>query len=244
MINDDDNNSIVELFSKSLNKNIQIERGLVKPFLMGKDVKRYKEPKNSKYVIFPYILKKGKAELMSKKEIQKKYPLGWEYLMENKRELENRENGKMIGDRFYAYIYPKNLSEFETRKIMTPYLSDRCNFTYDIHGNLYHTTKVYSLSFNRKYINNELFYLGLFNSKLIWFYISSISSVFRGGFYVFATDPLGLIPLPDVSKFLKAEKAQHDRMVNLVEQMLEAQKQLHGISSGPMPSRLPRIGHL
>jgi adenine-specific DNA-methyltransferase len=220
-------NDIISVYSRSLKKNINIERDFVKPFLMGKDVKRYSEPLNKNYVIFPYKLENGKAILMSDKEIKTKYPLGWEYLLENKSDLENREKGKMKNDRWYAYIYPKNLAEFDTTKIMTPYLSDRCNFTYDFKGNLYHTTKAYSLAFNIKNKSNELYYLGLFNAKVIWYFISNISSVFRGGFYVFATDPLELIPLPNINLQNILEKAQHDRMVQLVEQMFEAQKKAH-----------------
>jgi hypothetical protein len=41
-------------------------------------------------------------------------------LLANKKELAMRENGRMQHNNFYAYIYPKNLSEFEFEKIITP----------------------------------------------------------------------------------------------------------------------------
>jgi hypothetical protein len=106
---------------------------------------------------------------MSQSYIETNFPLGWYYLLENRLELENRENGKMRHNNFYAYIYPKNLVEFESVKIITPDIANKSQFTIDETGKLYHTTTVFSLSFNEKAHNNQYYYLGLLNSSLIWF---------------------------------------------------------------------------
>ena len=81
------------LFSVSLNKVVEIELAFIKPFLMGKDVKRYEKPEPKSVVIFPYLIENGKATLMSQDFVKREYPLGWQYLIENRIELENRERG-------------------------------------------------------------------------------------------------------------------------------------------------------
>ena len=69
---------------------MEIERGLVKPFLMGKDVHRYEPVVPQNVVIFPYIIRAGRAILMSQKFIQEQFPLGWQYLIENRKALSER----------------------------------------------------------------------------------------------------------------------------------------------------------
>jgi type I restriction-modification system DNA methylase subunit len=223
---DSGSSRILKLYSQTLEKEIEIEKGLVKPFLMGKDVKRYQEPVHNSYVIFPYLIENGKANLMSPKYIKEIFPLGWEYLHANKKELENRENGKMKHEEFYAYIYPKNLAEFDAIKIMTPEISYGCNMTVDNQGIYYHTTKVYSFVFDDNRPENRLYFLGILNSRLLWFFLQSTGYVLRGGFFTFKTQYLNPFPIRTIDFSIASEKAQHDKMVSLVDQMLASQKEL------------------
>ena len=181
--NTDEDSNILALYSQSLDKEVQIEKGLIKPFLMGKDVKRYKQPEYKAYVIFPYTILKGKAELMDINVIKTKYPLGYEYLKENKKGLENRERGRMKVKNYHAYIYPKNLTNFTIPRIITPDISNSCKMTLS-DGNIYHTTTVYSFSFKEKLYNIN-FYLSLLNSKLLWFFLLNTGNILQGGFFSF-----------------------------------------------------------
>ncbi|MBN8546091.1 MAG: N-6 DNA methylase [Ignavibacteria bacterium] len=213
-------------FSKSLEREVVLEKEMVKPFLMGKDVKRYQKPKPRCVVIFPYNIIEGKAILMTKEEIKKVFPLTWEYLSENKKVLENRENGKMKGNSFYAYIYPKNLVEFDTTKIMTPYLALQPNFTFD-NDNLYHTTKVFSLSFSKRSKVDPLYILGLLNSKLMDFHIRSTGTVFRGGYFTFNTQFIESFRVKLLNQDLPQEKVIHDQVVHIVKQILDLTEQVN-----------------
>ncbi len=211
-------------FSTSLKKEVHIEKGIVKPFLMGKDVKRYEQPKQKNVVVFPYEIKNNAAVLMNQDLIEQNFPKGWEYLLENRKELANREKGKMKGEKFYAYIYPKNLADFEFIKIMTPYFGDKTQMTIDFEGYLYHTTKVYSFIFNNNIKEHINYFLGILNSKLLWFYLKNSSTVFRGGWIVFATEFLK--PFPIRLRNNSTDQDIHDKLVQLVDQMLESKKQL------------------
>ncbi|MBL7840162.1 MAG: Eco57I restriction-modification methylase domain-containing protein [Cyclobacteriaceae bacterium] len=177
----DEKDGLFDLYSNSLNKKIRIEKGLIKPFLMGDDIKRYEPLKNHHYVIFPYHSDKS-FELMSEQFIKKNFPNGWKYLIENRVELEGRENGKMSGDKFFAYVYPKNLKEFEHSKLICPDISIQPNFTYDRNGDYYCTNTTYGLVLNDKAKNSLTYYLTILNSKLFEFFVKQNGTVLRGGY--------------------------------------------------------------
>jgi len=177
-------------------------------------------------VIFPYLLNNDGVTLMSQNYLRDNYPKGWNYFLENRKELENREKGRMKGGKFYAYIYPKNLSEFNAKKIMTPYMANTLQFNYDSKGNLYHTTKVYSIAFKEN-IDNDLFYLGILNSKILLFYIKNTGTVFRGDYYVFATEFLKNFPLPNFDLSSSEIRKIHDNIIKLVDNLLHLNKDLH-----------------
>ncbi|MEK0336628.1 MAG: N-6 DNA methylase, partial [Nitrosopumilus sp.] len=215
---------VFKCYSRSLEQEVEIEEGMVKPFLMGKDVKRYQVPEPKNVVIFPYQLSDNRAVLMSQDYIKEQFPLGWNYLLENKKDLQGREKGRMKGKKFYAYIYPKNLTEFTTVKVMVPYISNEPSLTYDSKGTMYHTTKVYSFCFTDN--KNEKYYLGLLNSKILWFFLSNTGYVLRGGYYAFATEYLKPFPIPDLDISNQEEKDKHDQIVKLVDNLLKLNKQL------------------
>jgi hypothetical protein len=217
---------VIKLYSSSLDKVVSIERSLVKPFLMGKDVKRYILPQNNCYVLFPYYLSEGKAILCDIQEIRRKYPLAWDYISKNRKLLEGREHGKMKGNRFYAYVYPKNLHEFESFKIITPDIVNKCEFTIDNSGGLYFTTTVYGLAFNEKAICDRIFYLAILNSRLLWFYVSKTGTILRGGYTRFHRQYLENFPIIQVSS------NEQRAFIHLVEKIM-AIKNGPGFSDNP-----------
>jgi len=200
-------------FSKHLDEVVEIERGLVKPFLMGKDVHRYEPPAARNVVIFPYTIRNGNATLMSQETIKREFPMGWNYLERNQVDLGGREHGRMQGDKFYAYIYPKNLTEFAAVKVMTPEIALGCQMTLDNSGSLYHTTKVYSFAFKDPHANIN-YLLGLLNSKVLWYFLSNTGYVLRGGYYTFKTDYLKPFPIPESTP--EQEKAIEQFVVRIL----------------------------
>ena len=105
---------------------------------------------------------------------------------------------------------------------------------------LYHNTKVYSIVPSKNYKENRRYWLGLLNSKLLWWYLSNTGYVLRGGYFVFKTNYLSPFPIRTISFSDPAEKAGHDKMVSLVEQMLASHKSLAVAKSPQEKERLER----
>ncbi len=69
-----------KLFSKTLNREVVLEKMFIRHIISGLDVKKYGTPFNRQYVIFPYIINDGKPNLISKKQFEADAPKIWAYL--------------------------------------------------------------------------------------------------------------------------------------------------------------------
>jgi hypothetical protein len=212
-----DKGDIIRCYSKQLEKEIDIEKSLTKPFLMGKDVHRYQTPIVDNVVIFPYVLKKDKALLMTQREIEENHPLGWAYLLENKQELELREHKKFL-ENWWCFSRPQNMTEFAAVKLMTPDICGKPEISIDESGGLYHTTTIYSFVFNEEADDSVKYYLGLLNSKVMWYFQTVTGNVLRGGFLRFKTEYLRRFPIPT------STPEQRETIEILVDEVLTAKK--------------------
>ncbi len=209
------NSEEVEGFSKYLQRRIVIENGLVKPLLKGEDVHKYMPLSTDRFVIFPYDLSTGKAELFTEYQISSLFPKGYNYLKECETELRGREKGRLENDIFwYRYIYPKNLTLFSKEKLVAPEISLGGNFSYDINGHFYSTTTVYG------YIRKEnirITYetlLAIMNSRLCWWFLKNTGTVLANGYSRYKPAYLFPFPMP------KIEKTEDKRIQEMVNRLL------------------------
>ncbi|MFR9165615.1 MAG: Eco57I restriction-modification methylase domain-containing protein [Dysgonomonas sp.] len=190
-------------YSYELDCDIQIEKALVKPLLKGDDIHKYDTIYTDKYVVFPYKLENGKAALYSEQELKTLFPQGYNYLKECESILRNRERGRLLNDEFwYKYIYPKNLTLFESEKLVAPEISLGGNFSHDKDGKYYSTTKIYGYIKNNNIQESYKFLLSILNSKVLWYYLTNTGYVLRGGYFTFKTNYLTSFPIPHIDNLL------------------------------------------
>jgi hypothetical protein len=91
---------------------------------------------------------------------------------------------------------------------------------------VYHNTKVYSILPSQSRAEHKSYWLGVLNSKVLWWYLSNTGYVLRGGYYVFKTNYLKPFPIPTIDFSDPSDKAIHGQMIVLVEQILALHKQL------------------
>ena len=229
---------IIKVYSHSLEQEFKLESALLKPLLSGKDIERYGSPIPNRLLLFPYKVTQGKSELMLPQEFASAYPKCWEYLLQNREMLESRERGKMRHEKWYAYVYPKNLALHDQRKMAIPRLVSRLAAVYDRDGGFYlDNVDVGGLILKEKDDAKWLYVLGLLNSKLLDFYLHRISVPFRGGFYSANRQFLEPLPIHHINFDNPAEKKMHDGLVALVDRMLELNKHLFPIRNTPCNER-------
>lgn len=212
----------VRLFSKSLEKEVEIEKGLLRPFLMGKDIHRYENLSPKNWVIFPYTISGNKVSLMSSEYIENTYPLGWAYIAANKEALEEREKGRFKKE-WWCFSRPQNMTMYDKTKIITPDIAHGCQMSFDNNG-FCHTTTLYSFVFKNNLSEDTKYWLGILNSNLFWFFLTNTGSVLRGGFFRFKTNYLTPFPIKRIDFENEAEKEAHDQIVKLVDTILNKKK--------------------
>lgn len=117
----------------------------------------------------------------------------------------------------------RDMNVFESERIITPEISLGRNMTVAPSG-LSHNTKVYSIVPSKEHTEHRCYWLGLLNSHLLWWFLSTTGYVLRGRYFVCKTNYLQPFPVDTINFSDPADKARHDKMVSLVERMLELHK--------------------
>jgi hypothetical protein len=216
---------ILTVHSKILDRDVKIEREAVSLFLQGREIKPYRVSPSGKVVIVPYSATDARTTLLGEPEIKKRFPLLHAYLAQNREFLAAREDGRMNGPDWYAYIYPKNLEIMRRPKILVPDIADRASFALDESGE-YAFTSGYGITLAPTVKESVKYLLGLLNSKLLDHYLKKISTTMRGGFFRYFTQYLSQLPIRTIDFSNAADKRRHDEMVALVERMLDLHKKL------------------
>ena len=226
------------VFSKELDREVTIESSLLKKVVRSGDIGRYyAEPKA--LVLFPYKIENGKETLISQKELEKAYPLTWEYLKENKKVLEEREHGKFKVSGWYQ-LYPKNLDGWEQSKLMIPYMVTRLSAHVDTDDN-YYFVNVTTGGFGITTDKVDLKYLSaILNSKLLDFCFKQISTNFRGGYFAANKQFIERLPIRIIDFNNPVEKATHDKLVSLVDRMLELHKKKNSMPPSAEREKIER----
>jgi hypothetical protein len=216
-------NDIVKLSTEETKTEIIIEKKYLVPYLKAESLKRYAIGSGSRLLLYPYYLTNDQTRLVPEIEI-KKYPMTWKYLLKFRQILENRQKGKLKGHSWYGLSFSSSIRMFQENKIVTPTLSQKNAFSLDKDSNFFPQGAGGGCGFILKDNFSVHYILGLLNSKLLTFYFQRISSPFQSGWYAYEPRYLNRIPIRTIDFTNPKDVKQHDRMVALVERMLELHK--------------------
>jgi hypothetical protein len=210
----------------------KLEPEILRTPLFASDFSRYRFNLSGKWqVIFPYKVENGESELLAEAEFRKKYPKAFVYLLSQKTALLKR---KQFSE-WFGYSAPRNLPVHERAQICIPLLADRGLFALvpsKTRGKLCPMASGgFTIALSDSVKVKPEYVLGLLNSTLLFWRLHQISNVFRGGWITCTKQYFGELPIRLIDFSNPADKARHDRMVALVEQMLAAKKQLAGAQS-------------
>jgi hypothetical protein len=191
---------------------------LIKPFLAGRDIKRYEMPANDKYLI---LMPRGWTRERSENSkdafgwFRQNYPAIANHLQPFSEAAEKRYDK---GEHWWELRACDYYDEFEKPKIMYLVFQVKPAFTFDEAGT-YANNAVWITPISDKTL------LGILNSKLGWFMISNYCTQIQNG-YQLIFNYLGKIPIRVINFSDPQDVARNDRMVSLVDQMLSLHKQL------------------
>jgi hypothetical protein len=206
----------------------ELELSATRPVINDLTLEAYSEPAATHRLILPYRYEDGRPILIPEAEFKSGTPLTWKYLKAHEDQLRARESGKADCDEWYGYIYPKNLSLFESPKLIVQVISKYARYASDTHS-IYFTGggngPYYGLRWATPNDPHSLHYLqALLNSRLLDFYLHRISTTFRGGYFSYGKQFIEQLPIRPINFGGASERAEHDALVGLVEHILAAKR--------------------
>jgi hypothetical protein len=159
---------------------------LLKPFLRGENIKRWRvEPEG----LFLINTPKGKVKI-------DEYPAIRDWLLPFKPELEKRATKQEWWELQQAQLayQPK----FATPKIIYGHFAHDRIFAFD-DENMFSNDKSYFIP------NGTFELLSLLNSKLSWFAITGLSPAVRGGFYEMRVQYIEMLPIPEMKSTVRSQ---------------------------------------
>jgi hypothetical protein len=216
----------------ALTKSSPDSKALIKPFLGGQDIRRYCIEDEERFlVVIPCgwtreqmaKARKGATDISERAGwnwFSGEYPKLAEHLTPFTDALKKRQDQ---GDYWWELRPCDYYQHLDAPKIIFPDICKGPRFFVDRSG-MYLSNTAYCLG------TEDLYLLGFLNSRLFWFAISNISIPFgiRAGEYRYRLiyQYMEKVPIRVINFSDKSDKAAHDRMVKLVEHMLDLQKQL------------------
>ena len=175
----------------------EIETDLLRPWLSGSDVQRWRCEWSGNHVILPYTsLGEGSRgdQLLSKGTLTEEHPLTWEYFKTHEDELRNRQSGRWENsDNWWEFAYPRNLERFERPKTVFAHITNEPAFMLDEEGTWYFKTAYAALlSEDWQGLTEEI--ACQLNSKALEYYFKHISTVKAGGYYEYRAQYVNPIP--------------------------------------------------
>jgi type I restriction-modification system DNA methylase subunit/predicted type IV restriction endonuclease len=192
---------------------------VIKPFLAGRDIKRYTPLYSEKYLI---LFPRGFTNLESADTgrqwdwMRKTYPAIAAHLEPFKEKAEKRYDK---GDYWWELRACDYYTEFEKQKIIVPEIVKSASYAYDTDG-FYSNDKTTIIPTTDKYL------LGLVGSKTLDYYMHFISSTKQGGYFEYKPMYVSKLPIHTINFDDPADVTRHDQMLTLVDQILELHKKL------------------
>lgn len=192
----------------------------------------YRKFEPNSFVIYPYKKTNKGIEFIEIKEMERRFPFAYKYLLQHKIELMKRDikPEPMTSNEWYRYGRHQSLDKCEIpAKIVVGILSMGDKYAVDYNqtvlssgGNAGYC--IISIPENFEY---SIYYIqALLNSKYLEWYCSLIGSVFRGGYISHGTQVLKKLPIIKINFDNKEERNLHDQISKLQKELIEIQDEI------------------
>ena len=189
---------------------------IIKPFLAGRDIKRYKKPQSEKYLI---LFPRG----FTNKHYLGKQP--WNWLKETYSAIalhlepfaDKAQKRWDKGDYWWELRACEYYKEFEKPKIIVPSIAKKASYTFDTH-------KFYSNDKTSILPSSDFYLLGVLNSKVSDFYLKSIASTKRGGYFEYKPMYVSAVPIIETDKETREQIVKHVNNIRSLNKHLQTTK--------------------
>jgi type I restriction-modification system DNA methylase subunit len=209
---------------KIVSKDRKAER-LIKRFVVGDDVRKYRIRDSKTFII---MIPNGwtRKEMIKGKDKWKSFGAVYPSIASHLKPFITKAQKRIDKGEYWWELRPCDYySEMEKPKIIWPEIAKESRFSFDDSSYFPNKTCFFSVS-------SDKYLLGILNSQTIWFilknYCSILGDVQNGGRLLQQKIYIEQLPIRTIDFTNPAEKKIHDNLVALVEKMLTLNKELQG----------------
>jgi len=194
-----DTGGTVKIVPTGESREYEVETDLLRPWLQGRDVQRWRAEWSGQHVILPYEITQGDdgeliATLYDEEVLKLDFPLTWNYFKAHEPNLRGREGGRWEeSDHWWEFGRPQNLEKFEVPKIIFAHIAENATFMLDEIGTWYYKT-AYSVLLDDDTRDKTEEMACQLNSKALDFYFKHITTVKMGGYYEYRSQYVEKLP--------------------------------------------------
>ena len=231
----------------------KIEKAITKPYFQtssGEDnLNTYRTFKPNARVIYPYQNTKKGVEIISLTDIQKKYPLAFDYLQKHKAILNNPKRDikpvPATKEEWHRFGRQQGLNISDKKeKIILGVLSSGDKYAIDNYGTLFTsggTAGYCAITMPDKFDYSIYYIQAILNSKYVEWFVILTGEIFRGSYFARGTKVLNNLPIRKIDFANVKEKALHDKIVAAQKELISIQDKID-LNAGNRRTLTPLLG--
>lgn len=216
----------------------KIEKAITKPYFQtssGEDnLNTYRTFKPNARVIYPYQNTKKGVEIISLTDIQKKYPLAFDYLQTHKAILNNPKRDikpePATKEEWHRFGRQQGLNISDKKeKIILGVLSSGDKYAIDNYGTLFTsggTAGYCAITMPDKFEYSTYYVQAILNSKYVEWFVILTGEIFRGSYFARGTKVLNNLPIRKIDIANAKDKALHDKIVAAQKDLISIQDKI------------------
>ena len=191
VVGEADEEGVVKFLREGGDEPEPIEEQLLRRLLKGSEIDHWGADWEGLWLLFPYEVEDGGAELLTKETLQDEFPNTWKFFKNHEDELKGREGGKWEDvEQWWAFGRSQNLAKMEPDKIMTNIMSEYNRFAVDTEGKYYFigggNAGGYGVDLMAEYApssEEHIYFAAILNSSVLEFWHKHIAPIFGGKYY-------------------------------------------------------------
>ncbi len=212
---------------------LHLETDLLLPYAYrGAEVQRYAEVEPGALVIYPYREgPEGVPRLILEPELRRWCPNIHQHLVGHKDALRERKDSRRFyakGSDWYRHLRAGSFDYIHPRKLLVKGIGTRTAVGLLTGATAFNGANCPGIIIEEPEQLSPLYILGILNSGVMSYHLRMICPAKLSGYTRFNARSINSAPIRTLSHADRAEKAQHDKMVALVERMLDLHRKLAG----------------
>jgi len=212
-------------------KDLELEDALLFPYAYrGAEVERYSLVRPKARVIYPYRESgAGSVQLIPEAELKRRYPRIYQHLLGHKSALRGRKDSRRLyadGSTWYCHLRPGSFDYIHPAKFIIKGIDNRTTVGLLDGRTAFNGANCPAIILGSVNGLSPLHILGILNSRVVSYHLRMVCPPKLGGYSRFNATSINQTPIPLIDFSDPADVARHDRMVALVECMLDLHKKL------------------